>query len=155
MLHRILVPLDGTPWAEAVLPHAQALAEPTHAHLHLLRVAQCPVEFIFCDPAIAPLPDDPGAYLRQVAAPLRRAGCGVVVHLAGGRVADAILAYAEALQADLIAMATHGRSGFARSLVGSVADEIVRRAQVPILLVHPMGHAQAVSPVDSANLKID
>ncbi len=140
MVKHILIPLDGSPMAEAVLPHVLTLAQSAHTQLHLLRVAQCPVEFIFCDPAIAPPLDDPEAYLIHIAAPLRRAGYWVIVHLAWGRVADAILAYAEAIQADLIAMATHGRSGLSRWLLGSVADEVVRHAPVPVLLVRPAVH---------------
>jgi nucleotide-binding universal stress UspA family protein len=138
MVERILVPLDGSPWAEAVLPPVLGLAQASQAHLHLLRVAQCPVEFIFCDPAIAPPVDDPEAYLVNRAAALRRAGFWVVSHLAQGRVVDAILAYADAIQADLVALATHGRSGLSRWLLGSVADELVRQAHVPILVVHPL-----------------
>jgi nucleotide-binding universal stress UspA family protein len=142
MVKRILIPLDGSPLAKAVLPHVLTLAQSAHTQLHLMRVAQCPVEFIFCDLAIAPPFDDPEAYLSNLAAPLRRAGYWVIVHLAGGRVADTILTYADAIQADVIAMATHGRSGLARWLLGSVADEVVRHAPVPILLVHPVVRSQ-------------
>ncbi len=58
-------------------------------------------------------------------------------------VADAILAKAEALAADFIAMGTHGRTGLSHVLMGSVAESIVRRAKVPVLMVGP----QALPPL--------
>jgi nucleotide-binding universal stress UspA family protein len=56
----------------------------------------------------------------------------------GGPIADAILDTAVATDVDLIAMSTHGRGGLARLVLGSVADEVVRRTHVPVLLIRPM-----------------
>ena len=139
MYKKILVPLDGSELAEAVLPHVRAWAQGFNPAIYLLRVAHIPVEFIFSDPAVAGnmLADDSASYLAQLADRLRGEGLTVTTQVMNGPVASAILDYADSIPADMIAMSTHGRSGFSRWLVGSVADKVVHGAKVPILLIRP------------------
>jgi nucleotide-binding universal stress UspA family protein len=74
-------------------------------------------------------------YLESAAAPLRDAGLKVQSHWVDGDPPEAIAAAAEREAADLIVMATHGRSGFSRLWLGSVATQVVRRSSVPVLLI--------------------
>ncbi len=143
MYKKILVPLDGSTFAEAVLPHVCALAKCTGAEVALLRVA---IRWMYDYAMPAPLPtspmlaesdQEPADYLDHVAADLRAAGFQVTTEICAGPVAETILEYAEGIGADLIAMSTHGRSGLARWFIGSVADKIVRGARLPVLLVRP------------------
>lgn len=121
MLKTILVPLDGSPLAERALSLATALSIPTAAHLVLVRVF--PTE-----------PADDG-YLEQTAADLRNRGFRVhTAAVSGEHVARAIQRAAQQHQADLIVMTTHGRSGPARWVLGSVAETLVKCSQVPILV---------------------
>jgi len=57
--------------------------------------------------------------------------------LGGSTVASAVLEHAESTRADLVALATHGRGGYRRALVGSVADKIIRGMHGPVLVVRP------------------
>ena len=145
MYTKILVPLDGSELAEAVLPHVKTLAR-ADTEIALLRVALYPMyDYVFSSPSIAAtlaeeIESESENYLREVAAKLGGEGFKVSIAVTGGPVADAILDYADAVQADLIAMSTHGRSGVARWLIGSVADRVVRGAPIPVLLIRPMGH---------------
>ena len=144
MYKRILVTLDGSKHAEEVLPHVRALANCTGAEVVLLRVIVYPhYDFIVGDPMIAEAAHDAAQaeakeYMEQAVANLSKTGLEVKGEVAEGLVADTIIDFAEKVQADLIAMSTHGRSGPARWLVGSVADKVVRGATVPVLLVRPI-----------------
>ena len=80
---------------------------------------------------------DSQAYLDHVAARLRAEGLRVKTEVVLGAPALAILDYTSTHHVDLIAMETHGRSGFSRLFLGSVADKVVRSADMPVLLNHP------------------
>lgn len=138
MYKRILIPLDGSEFAEAALPHACALAACTGAELVLLRVAVQPLYGSVSpdsSPSIrADTEAEASAYLDRVAGELRAAGFRVTAETCTGPVAETILDYAAGIRADLIVMSTHGRSGLARWFIGSVADKIVRGARLPVLL---------------------
>jgi nucleotide-binding universal stress UspA family protein len=126
----VLVPLDGSPLAERVLPYAARLARPRPARLLLLRVIM----------ATAPA-SEAAASLATLARVWRATGIAVETRCASLRaygndlVAEAILAVANTQGADLIAMSTHGRSGLGRLLYGSVAAHVLRYAETPVLLV--------------------
>jgi nucleotide-binding universal stress UspA family protein len=77
------------------------------------------------------------SYLEEVARPLREQGASVRVQSVAGKPADRILERAQQEPAQVIAMATHGRSGLGRLLMGSVTAAVVRRAEVPLLVVGP------------------
>ncbi len=147
MYKKILVPLDGSETSEAVLPHVAALAKCTGAKVVLLRVTTQPMyETVFGDTVVthtAPLPPDAGershaeGYLQRVAFDNFEDSNDVSIEVCGGPIAETILDYAAGIDADVIAMSTHGRSGLARMVIGSVADEVVRRSHLPVLLVRP------------------
>jgi nucleotide-binding universal stress UspA family protein len=150
-LRSILVPLDGSPLAERALEPAVELGKLFDAEIALVQVNR---------PAV--LPDDGSAqgrneslehaqaitrrerersssYLDAVAANLAARGVRVRTHVrTGQRPAVAIVAEAEAAHADLIAIETHGRDWLARLFLGSVADQVVRAASVPVLLHQPI-----------------
>jgi nucleotide-binding universal stress UspA family protein len=76
-------------------------------------------------------------YLQGQVAQLQAQSLRVRSLVLEGQVAETILHFVREEHIDLIAMSTHGRSGLARMVIGSVADEIVRRSHLPVLLVHP------------------
>jgi nucleotide-binding universal stress UspA family protein len=138
-LDHILIPLDGSPLAEQVLGPAVDLACLMQARCTLLRVVE-------------PHPGHPEGKnglpakaeaeidLRRIAAKLRDQGLQVRTRLvAAHHVAKAILEEAEVQRSNLIALATHGRSGMQRLLLGSVADKLVRLATCPVLVYRPDG----------------
>ena len=134
---RVLVPLDGSPWAEEAVEHAISLAH--DAELVLLHVVT-PVFYVA--PDAEPYPTDDlnaeEAYLTEVAGRLRGRGlvteARVVTH---PQPAQAILECAADVRADLIAMETHGRTGVSRLLLGSVSDKVLRASPVPVLMHRP------------------
>jgi nucleotide-binding universal stress UspA family protein len=136
MYRSLLVPLDGSTPAESVLPYAEGLAHLSGARLILLQVPA---------PAVVDhthqVADEAGAvsasttYLGRISTHLNARGIDVETSIAEGDVAGAIVRSAERLGVDAIAMATHGRSGLGRWLYGSVAEEVLRRAGVPVFLV--------------------
>jgi nucleotide-binding universal stress UspA family protein len=134
MQSTILVPLDGSPLAEHALPYAERLASATSARLILCRALSAtklqPTEIVHAV-------DEAHAYVQGVAEQLGSRGSIVETTIPWGEPADEILEQVRSARADLVVMATHGRSGLGRWLYGSVADEVLRRASVPIFLVPP------------------
>ncbi len=145
MFKKILVPLDGSELAESVLPKVKALAQCTGAEIALLRVAVAPVNAsISMEPLVALDIDrdaeaEAMAYLGGVETQLRAEGFRASKWMGRGAIAETILEFARNADADMIAMCTHGRGGLARLVIGSIADEVVRHAAVPVLLVRPAG----------------
>lgn len=143
MYKNILVPLDGSELGEAALPQAMDIARCVGATLILMRVPDHPMmEYYIDQPVVlADLRSRDAErardYLDGVAARLKAEGIDVLTRVMDGAVADAILDVAATDDVDLIAMATHGRSGFGRFLLGSVADRVTRHAAVPVILVRP------------------
>ncbi len=146
MYKKILIPLDGSEFAEAALPHARVLATCTGAQLALLRVAIQPLyEYFAPDPLLlqsvrVDTEEEAAAYVDRVAAELRADGFQVTAEACTGPVVETILDYADSIRADLIVMSTHGRSGIARWFIGSIADKVVRAAKLPVLLARPDHH---------------
>jgi nucleotide-binding universal stress UspA family protein len=142
LCQRILVPLDGSPIAEQVLPVVVSIAQALKAQVTLFQVPivfatgsligewYLPLQGVF-----ETAHQEGQAYLDGVADRLQAQGLEVSSVLEMGAVADAIVNYAEANQVDLIAMCTHGRTGLARWTLGSVADRVLRAGRVPLLLV--------------------
>ena len=143
MYKKILVPLDGSPLAEAVLPHAEALAKSEGAELILLRVAVTPARYLFAhNPAegnniIKMIEKETEDYMKAEVAKLQEEGFTVTGITRDGVAPDEILEVAEETHADVIAMSTHGRSGVQRWLMGSVADRVVHYSHIPVMLIHP------------------
>ena len=144
-IKHILVPLDGSALAERILPPATALGALTDATFTLLHVIALDAAGYETDwptsrseaGTLAAMRADAQIYLDRVAE--RLGAQSLVVHSAviGGQPAPAILEYAHDNAIDLIALATHGRSGAARILLGSSADKILRGATTPVLLYRP------------------
>jgi nucleotide-binding universal stress UspA family protein len=143
MYKKILVPLDGSPLAEAVLPHAQALAKSEGAEIVLLRVAVTPARYLFAhNPAegnniIKILEKEAEDYMKEEVSKLQAEGVKVTGITRDGMAPETILDVAEETHADVIAMSTHGRTGVQRWLMGSVADRVVHYSPIPVMLIHP------------------
>lgn len=137
MYKLILVPLEVSPADETILEHITKLARACGAKLVLVHVAD---GFAARHQEQLNLADSEEieqdrAYLEQVRQRLEAEGFDVETHLARGEPADEILKLAEAIGADLIAMATHGHR-FVRDLIsGSVASQVRHRTDIPVLLV--------------------
>jgi nucleotide-binding universal stress UspA family protein len=143
--HRILWPTDFSPLAKAALPHAVGLAAETGAELVLLHVL----------PSLAAytVPDLSGALAVSLQRKSRTAaqrqlgrlkkqvmGPNLRTHtvLADGVAFQQIVRAAKRLRCDLIVLATHGRTGLAHAIMGSVAENVLRRAPCPVLTVRPL-----------------
>lgn len=139
--HTIVVPLDGSSAAEQALVSAQALAAATGARLRLITVIPEPG---YAEPPIfaqlagtrAAAAVSPEIYLGQVAARLQMAGVRVETALVPGDPAEAITRYSDAVNADLLVMATHGPRGVDRLWHASIAAGVLQQARHPILLIH-------------------
>lgn len=134
---RILVPLDGSTFAEAALPLALALSRKTNADLHLISVIEPIPAFAYAEWEPAAL-DWSTQYLDSVAERVAdSAGGEVTTGVHSGRVVETLTAEMAKLNVDLVVMATHGRGVLSRAWLGSVADRFMREAQVPVLFVRP------------------
>ena len=144
---RILVALDGSRLAEAVLPAACSLAETLGARLLLVHVLERdPPATVHGEPHQRDA-QEAQAYLEQLARELRGRGIAVDVHVHErpvGDVAAALDQHAHELDADMIAMCAHGRTNLRTRLVGSIAERILRGGSIPILL-RTVGRADGAS----------
>jgi nucleotide-binding universal stress UspA family protein len=139
MFEHMLIPLDGSPLAECVLPHGLAVARAQGARVTLLQVVE-QAEPAGRTRAIDPLEwhyseAEAGAYLQDVAERLRVAGFPTTQVLLQGDPAERVIEYAQAEHADLILLSSHGRSGLSGWNVSSVVQKILARAYLSILLV--------------------
>jgi nucleotide-binding universal stress UspA family protein len=134
---RILVALDGSRLAEAVLPAACALARALGASVALVHVLERePPATVHGEPHHRDA-REAADYLERLAGELRRQGLAVEVHVHErpvGDVAAALDRHAHELGADLIAMCAHGRTNLRTRIVGSIAERILRGGAIPILL---------------------
>jgi nucleotide-binding universal stress UspA family protein len=149
---RLLVALDGSPTAERVLEHTEALAKAFGSTVTLFR-ATVMAETLMAQssgggpgagdlgPPLDPTPimeaerEDAIAYLNAVTARLKERGLNVTSEHFEGPPGSEIVERARALDVSLILMTTHGRSGLGRLVFGSVADAVLRHAPCPVLLV--------------------
>lgn len=141
MYHSIVVPLDGSVFSEHALPVAATVARRAGAALHLVRVNSAPIVAEvargFSTPDVRFWEED-RAYLTGVAQRLAStAGVSASVDVLDGPVVESLLEYAIGRRADLVIMTTHGRGPFSRFWLGSVADQLVSRLPMPLLLVRP------------------
>jgi nucleotide-binding universal stress UspA family protein len=141
MYKRALVPLDGSMVAEAIVPFILEIAGPLDMEVALLRVL-IPVPPIVMEGSrhvivedVEKIRKDAEEYLRSVAAGLRGRGVRVTVQARFGDPVAEILAGAREVEADLIAMSTHGRGGLGRLLFGSVAEAVLRQAEIPVFMM--------------------
>jgi nucleotide-binding universal stress UspA family protein len=155
MFTRIVVPLDGSKLAESALPQATDLARLCGAELRLVRV----VDFMTLEKTgayglaleYAPPQDvfdvemeEADSYLREVAATLRTSGFTVTTEILRGRVAQVLADIGQ--PGDLVVMASHGRGGLSRWFLGSVAEDLVRRSTVPVMLIRAQQPPKQAEP---------
>jgi nucleotide-binding universal stress UspA family protein len=144
MYRSILVPLDGSKFGEHALPYALKIALRTGARLQLAHV-HVPLAPVIGEGVVAydirldeELQKNEAAYLDSLMPRLAAsAPVPTTPVLLEGEIADELEARVASSDVDLIVMTTHGRGALARSWLGSVADQLVRRASVPILLIRP------------------
>jgi len=151
MFKKILVCLDGSDLSEQILPYVEKQAKSFKSTVILVHVAS--------EPLIVPIgiPGEPGypirtksmvkemqqelihfeEYLNKLALRIRKLKIRVKCEILGGSAGESIVNYAKGKKVNLIAMATHGRSGVGRTILGSVADYVVRESGLPLLLIRP------------------
>jgi len=151
MYERILVPLDGSKVGETALPHVEnlvsKLAPKTKVEVTLLQVITSLEHYV----AIAGTLESPlipyskqeteqikknaKDYLNKAGEGLKSKGVTVKTTVATGSAAEEIIKTAHEINADLVAMSTHGRSGLSRWALGSITDKVLRQGNVPLLVV--------------------
>lgn len=160
MVHRILVPLDGSPLSEQAVPYAQALATAAKADLIFMRAVLTAGQAGGAASFNQSLREEGRQYLdaHQVAA--RRAGLHAEGHVWEDEAGYSIRQMVEIHRPDLVVMSTHGRSGLGRVVWGSVADYVLHHTTVPILMIPRgveggwtnMSRPRFVVPLDGSSL---
>jgi len=147
ILSRVLVPLDGSKLSEAILPYVEALVSgmsgKAKAEVTLFQALEA-VKYGVAEggykmPNVQALVASARSYLDEMGAGLRDKGVAVQSQVSTGirSVDQEILQFAHSSNANLIAMSTHGRSGFSKLFLGSMADRVLHSGDVPLLLVKP------------------
>jgi nucleotide-binding universal stress UspA family protein len=147
---RVIVPLDGSPLAECVLPHLETLAASGKiAVVELVRIvpslemhyrAALPLDANQEAQINAAAQKEAGAYLQTIKSRLESAGIrNIITTVLIGHVANSLVEHIEKSGADLLLIATHGRSGPSRWVWGSVTDRLLHVASVPVFVVRPQG----------------
>lgn len=163
MVSRILVPIDGSPQSTTILPYVERLATPGHTEIILLQVADEPTEWALPQPqrltdrfaprGTPPTPEDYAdryvrleeamaeasaqarASLHVAEARLTSQGFFVRTIVRFGSPVQEIVACAHQERVDLVALSAHGWSGFTQSMFGSVAEQVVKNLQIPVLIL--------------------
>jgi nucleotide-binding universal stress UspA family protein len=156
MFERILVPLDGSARAEAILTQLRRILIHKDAEVILLKVLTIPpVTEADAGPPTELLMTQATEYVQGLEQRLSSQGARVRSRVVEGRAAEGILDVAKEERATLIALATHGRSGIARWVLGSVAEKVVRASPVPVLVVRSFkGTGKEAVPAGSGNLSV-
>jgi nucleotide-binding universal stress UspA family protein len=136
---KILVPLDGSDTAAAVIPFVLEISSQASAKLVLVTAVQqvgvwdatLTMQVMEREEELAQ------QYLAEQAEQLRAAGASVDTRITRGEAAEGVLSIADSEGADLVAISTHGRSGVSRWLFGSVASRILQSCTTPVLFLHP------------------
>jgi nucleotide-binding universal stress UspA family protein len=140
MFRKLLVPLDRSPLAEQAVGQAAAIARASHAEIDLILVHQ-PLPFAgFSDePWNAEQWTDEEKYLEWIASELASGASVQATHtVQRGEAVDIISKRAREVDADLIVMTSHGRTGLSRAWLGSVADGVLRHSAIPVLMLRPL-----------------
>lgn len=140
MYRRVVVPLDGSPVAEAIFPFIETIGA-LDVEIVLVRVVTLsPEEAVvlgagYWQGRSADPDHDAQEYLKSQVGALEAKGIHASAHVRTGNAADEIVDVAKAIDADLIAMTTHGRTGLGRLLFGSVAESVLRASPIPVFLL--------------------
>jgi nucleotide-binding universal stress UspA family protein len=142
MYQTILVPLDGSERAERILRHVEEVAQRYGATVILIQVVEPVPHSTGLEKTYVVLREEyerrtrqAKLYLADVQEKLGEKAIQAQAHVLHGSVVDQITAYAERGDVDLIAMASHGRSGLSRVFYGSVAAGVLHRVSQPLLLI--------------------
>lgn len=156
MLKSLLIPLDGSKFGESSLPLATTVARAAgatlhlaHVHIpyepeHLLASSAFQYEGVSMDEYDTLHLHQEEEYLAEMARPLGADGVDARV-LTGSRVAESLAAHAAAVDADMVFISSHGRSGFSRAWLGSVADEMIRTTTIPLVVTRSVAGRDAVT----------
>lgn len=153
MLQHFLVGLDGSPLAETILAYVSTLAKRLGADATLLHVVHLSEDMQreevsrVLQLSLEQAKTEAQAYVHRVAQRLSEAGITTHSRVVTGEAASEVVRYAQQEHIDLIALATHGRSGLQRWFYGSVADKVLHTARTPLLLVRPVA-PQELPPQD-------
>lgn len=156
MYQRILVPVDGSPISTQGLDEAIKLAKLTGASVRLVHVVD-QLTFatgfeVYTGDLVGMLREAGEKILGDSKARVHAAGINATTFLCdtfGSRVCDLVIDQAKDWAADLIVIGSHGRRGISRLLLGSDAEQVVRMARVPVLLVHGSDAAASAAIVQS------
>ncbi|HEX9016891.1 MAG TPA: universal stress protein [Chloroflexota bacterium] len=148
----ILVPLDGSKLAEEVLPHAEDLARRLQATVHLVEVVPPPARLtgstaLDSSGTVQAVSNDKPErkraaaeeYLSRISDEWKARSIQTTWEVIEGAAAAKIVDAAYEHDCYLIAMSTHGRSGLGQMVFGSVANEVLRQASIPVLMWRPVG----------------
>lgn len=148
MYQKIIVSMDGSKLAECVLPHVETIAGSGKVIVELVRVIE-PLELptkggiALSGETIRQIElqreNEARSYLLDIEKILKAKGIKSQSTVLIGKVAESLVDYARNNKADLIVMATHGRSGISRWVRGSVADRVLHSSHIPVLLVQSPG----------------
>ncbi|HRW04732.1 MAG TPA: universal stress protein [Caldilineaceae bacterium] len=147
--NQVLIPVDRSPFSLSIVPHVKRFLDPKTSALTLLHVAEEPtpaeLRRMGVEEYTTQLQRLRGQFQAQVAEELQpltdelqAAGFAVTVAVSFGEPITQIEHYIGTHEIDLLAMSTHGRSGFGRVLFGSVAQELLQQLSLPILLLRPI-----------------
>ncbi len=139
MYDRILFPTDGGEAAEAVLDHVVDVAAASDATLYVLYVANSNENSVtrVGGDVVDALEEEGERVVEEAAERAAERGVDVVTDVEQGDPSATIVEYADFRDVDLVAMATHGRRGLDRMLLGSVTERVMRQAAAPVLTVRP------------------
>ena len=142
MYKTILVPLDGSERAESILAHVQDIAQRYESKVIFLTVLEVPHSVVAPDGIYVPSEEvveqhrvEAEEYLQQNKTAFEQLGVQAEVRIAQGRTVDAICQISQDENVDLVAIASHGRTGLAQVFFGSVAVSVLHRITRPLLLV--------------------
>jgi nucleotide-binding universal stress UspA family protein len=154
-LGKILVPLDGSKQSEVVLPYIENLASKLKTKVNLLNVVETPYHIYpyseglgyygsagimrvpYSEEEVKPLKEVAEKYVKSVSEKLMAEGIKTSYEVKVGSAGEEIIKVEEEIHPDMVAMSTHGHSGFGRWEHGSVADKVLHRGNTPLLLVRP------------------
>jgi nucleotide-binding universal stress UspA family protein len=137
MYSHILVPLENSPADDTVVAHVAKLAQKSGGRVSLIHVADGYVARIYDQLKLAPSQEmlEDVEYLKKRESELQSLNIVTSAHLAWGEPADEIIKFAEDMNCDLIAMATHGHGLVADFVLGSVTRSVRHRTNIPVLLI--------------------
>jgi nucleotide-binding universal stress UspA family protein len=153
MYQTILVPLDGSPRAESILPHVEKLAIQFNSEVIFLQVVEPPLQFVnpsFYETTIQTdvihefledfkrKKEEISVYLTGIKQGFQNKGIDAGIHVEQGGAVETIISVAQRENVDLIAIASHGRSGLSRVFYGSVAVGIMHKIDRPMLIIRTL-----------------